>query len=180
MNNKVVYFHRNPQTLDIFYVGIGQPDRPWRINKRSSHWKNIINKYGFPVVQIVHENISSKEAAAWETHYIKLLKRISYDEGGQLVNVLLTGYLSEEAIAQKRLQATLGKKPKKVYQKKPRHEWLPNPRNVKPVIDLSTYRIYKSGKDAAIDYGIDQNVLQRMLANAQRNKTSLMYLNLAS
>ena len=81
----VVYFHRNPLTLEIFYVGIGNDKRPYSKKCRNNFWKNYVNKYGNPVIQIVYSNIDKKEACRLEVFYISLLG--NKVNGGQLVNI---------------------------------------------------------------------------------------------
>lgn len=81
----VVYFHRNPLTLEIFYVGIGNDKRPYSKKCRNNFWKNYVNKYGNPVIQIVYSNIDKKEACRLEVFYISLLG--NKVNGGQLVNL---------------------------------------------------------------------------------------------
>lgn len=83
----IVYFHRNPITYEIFYAGIGT--RKWRSYEfnsgRNPYWQNYVAKYGNPVVQIVHENVTKEIAHYWEKFYIKLLGRKTED--GQLTNI---------------------------------------------------------------------------------------------
>ena len=81
----VVYFHRNPVTFEIFYVGIGTEKRSKQKINRNKYWHNYTTKYGFPVIQIVHTSLSKNDACNWEIYYISLLgKKIN---GGQLVNI---------------------------------------------------------------------------------------------
>lgn len=82
-----VYFHRNPITYEIFYVGIGV--RKWRAydfkHGRNPFWRSYIIKYGTPIVQIVHYGLDKEHAHFWERHYIKLLGKKK--DGGTLVNI---------------------------------------------------------------------------------------------
>ncbi len=93
----VVYFHRNPKTYEIFYVGIGSEtgrcQRPRAKTNRNNYWYNYVNKHGTPVIQIVFTGLERKEAFYWERYYILLLgKKI---EGGQLVNLSNGGESNE-------------------------------------------------------------------------------------
>jgi hypothetical protein len=83
----VVYFHRNPVSYIVFYVGIGSKKyRAYNFNQgRNPFWRNHVAKYGRPIVQIVHSELSKESAKYWEKFYIKLLGRKS--EGGPLVNI---------------------------------------------------------------------------------------------
>lgn len=85
----IVYFHRNPKTYDIFYVGIasekGRVNRPYRSSNRNKYWTHYVNKHGGFVVQIVHRGLSKEKAIYWERWYISLFgKKIN---GGSLVNL---------------------------------------------------------------------------------------------
>lgn len=90
----VVYFHRNPQTFDIFYVGIGNIKRPYQFNlcNRNEYWHRIVNKYGPPLVQIMHKDVSSAVAKELEKHYIKIFGIAN--EGGMLCNMTYGGETS--------------------------------------------------------------------------------------
>lgn len=85
----IVYFHRNPKTYEIFYVGIasesGRVQRPYKRDNRNKYWQHYVNKHGGFVVQLVHKGLTIEDACYWEQWYIKLLgKKIN---GGQLVNL---------------------------------------------------------------------------------------------
>lgn len=75
MNNCVVYFHRNPITSDIFYVGIGLPKRPYSRSDRSDFWKKYVKKYGNPIIEINHQGLSWTEAVLWEKFFIAMFGR---------------------------------------------------------------------------------------------------------
>lgn len=80
-----VYFHINPLKNEIFYVGIGNVKRPYVKSNRRKFWKNIVNKYGY-IVDVVHINLSWKEACILEKFYVKKIGR--RDLGlGTLVNL---------------------------------------------------------------------------------------------
>lgn len=82
-----IYFHRNPKTYEIFYVGmcthLGR-SRDFTLKARSEQWKEYVTECGKPVVQIVQKNLSFDMAEKWEMFYIELLGRKI--KGGQLVN----------------------------------------------------------------------------------------------
>ena len=86
----VVYFHRNPKTYEIFYVGIGSLSRrayQFTGKSRNQYWHRYVSKYGNPVVQIVHSGISKAFAIKWEMFYIKLLGRVNLcnlTDGGEI------------------------------------------------------------------------------------------------
>ena len=90
----VVYFHRNPVTLQVFYVGIGNNKRPYQFYKssRNSFWHKIVAKYGLPIVEIVHEGLPDNTACELEIKYIKQFGLIN--DGGSLCNFSYGGNLS--------------------------------------------------------------------------------------
>lgn len=97
-DNTCVYFHVNFISQEIFYVGIGNIDRP-NSKRRSNWWHNVVNKYGYDII-IIHENLSWEEACSLEIKYIAQIGRA--DKGlGTLVNMTdggegHTGPLKEE------------------------------------------------------------------------------------
>lgn len=86
INIYYLYVHRNPLTNQIFYVGIGVNKRAWEKHARNKHWRNYVGKYGFPVIEIVKNNLTKKEACVLEQEYIKKYGRINIDKDGILVN----------------------------------------------------------------------------------------------
>jgi hypothetical protein len=71
MNNiYYIYFHINPLTNKVFYVGKGKLKRAFDRRKRSDYWNNVVNKYGY-IVDIVHSNLSEEKAFELEIMYIK-------------------------------------------------------------------------------------------------------------
>lgn len=94
MNNYVLYFHINPSNNEVFYVGIGNYIRAKRTDtkSRNRYWNNYVKKYNvIPVVQIIHENLSFKNAAELEKTYIARFGRKGIDENGILVNRSIGG-----------------------------------------------------------------------------------------
>lgn len=86
MRNFCVYFHINPITREVFYVGKGYENRAFISYNRNNFWQNIVNKYGEPIVVIVKRNITEKYAFELEKAYIKLFGRRDLNEG-TLVNL---------------------------------------------------------------------------------------------
>lgn len=85
MNDKLIYFHINKTTKEIFYVGIGNEKRPHRIHGRSEWWNRIVNKYGYEI-QIVKDNLTWEQAQVLEIFWIKTIGRKDLNEGS-LVNM---------------------------------------------------------------------------------------------
>lgn len=85
MNNKVGYYHKRLDNGEIFYVGVGEPNRPYEDGSRNPHWHHIVDKVGYEIL-IIKENISWEEACEWEVSEIKKIGR--RDLGlGPLVNM---------------------------------------------------------------------------------------------
>jgi hypothetical protein len=74
MSNNCVYFHINPVKQEIFYVGIGNKNRPDSKQNRNKYWHNTVNKYGYIVV-IIEKDLEWLEAVEREKYYIQLIGR---------------------------------------------------------------------------------------------------------
>ena len=87
MDNKVVYIHRKKTNGEVFYVGMGNKDRPYQSNlgDRSIFWHKVVNKHGHSV-EIIKEGLTKRAAFDLE---IKLIKKYGRrDKGlGTLVNL---------------------------------------------------------------------------------------------
>ena len=66
--DKCLYFHINIIKQEVFYVGIGNKERPYSNVSRTKLWKNIVNKYGYQII-IIHENMTLKEVNTLEKQY---------------------------------------------------------------------------------------------------------------
>tara|TARA_R110002050_G_scaffold248191_1_gene385988 strand:- start:568 stop:1536 length:969 start_codon:yes stop_codon:yes gene_type:complete len=87
MNDKVVYIHRKATNREVFYVGIGTPERPYRKSptSRSEFWHKIVNKHGYNI-EVIHTGLSWEDACDIEEDLIELIGR--RDIGlGTLVNL---------------------------------------------------------------------------------------------
>ena len=96
--NCYVYFHINPIVQEVFYVGIGNLERPFLKSGRNKYWKDyvkLINE-NYNVI-IIHKNITWREAGAIEKQLIAqigrkdkelgtLLNRSNGGEGNQNTN----------------------------------------------------------------------------------------------
>lgn len=88
INIYFLYFHLNPTTNEIFYVGISSnQQRPNNFNERNPIWKRYVKKYGKPIVEIIHSNLTKEEACELEIKYIKQYGRKNVDVNGKLVNI---------------------------------------------------------------------------------------------
>lgn len=80
-----LYFHINPITLKVFYVGIGKGKRSHSKQARNPHWHNVVNKYGY-VIDTIKEDLTWGEACELEIKYIKHFGRRDL-QAGSLVNM---------------------------------------------------------------------------------------------
>lgn len=95
MNNYYLYYHLNPQTKEVFYVGIGVNGRAWDfVSGRSAHYKNYLKKYGNPIVDIVLQNLTKFDACNLEKEYIAKYGRKGIDPEGVLVNKSIGGEIT--------------------------------------------------------------------------------------
>ena len=88
-NKKVVYIHRKKTDDTIFYIGIGNEDRPYQKapTSRSVVWHRTVKKHGY-YVEVIFKDLSKEEACEIEIYLIEKLGRRDLKKGS-LVN--LTG-----------------------------------------------------------------------------------------
>ena len=85
--NKVVYIHRKKTNGEIFYIGMGNSDRPYQkyATSRSVVWHRIVNKHGY-VIEVIRKDLTKQDALNIEKDLIELIGR--RDKGlGSLVNL---------------------------------------------------------------------------------------------
>lgn len=85
--NKVVYLHRKKTDGTIFYVGMGNPDRPYqkKDKARSIVWHRVVKKYGY-YIEVIVKNLTKQEAFDIEVDLIKKFGRKDKSLGN-LVNL---------------------------------------------------------------------------------------------
>lgn len=84
-NNIVVYRHVRLDTNEVFYIGIGTQERPYKKSNRNKWWKNIVKKTDYRV-DILFDDLTWEEACEKEKEFIQLYGR--RDLGlGTLVNM---------------------------------------------------------------------------------------------
>jgi hypothetical protein len=88
MKTWLVYIHKNSDTKEVFYVGIGSSEkRPYKKSNRSERWKNYVIKYGNPIVEIIDRGLSFEQAITQEKNLIAKYGRKKIDPNGILVNI---------------------------------------------------------------------------------------------
>lgn len=85
MNNKCVYRHRRLDNNEIFYIGIGNYDRPFSKKGRNIYWKKIVNECGYSV-EILYSDLNWEDVCELECFLIKLYGRLDL-KTGKLVNM---------------------------------------------------------------------------------------------
>lgn len=75
------YAHYKPQG-GLFYIGKGKPRRAYSMDRRNSHWQNVVNKYGRPHVELLASWDTEEEALDHE----RLLISCFRDMGVELTN----------------------------------------------------------------------------------------------
>jgi len=86
MTNKiVVYKHIRLDTNEVFYIGIGNPKRPYNKNSRSDFWKRVTNKTDYKV-EIIYSDLTWEEACEKEIELIEFYGRRDLGNG-TLVNL---------------------------------------------------------------------------------------------
>jgi group I intron endonuclease len=100
--DKILYFHINNTTGDVFYVGIGKMYRQNVTSTRSQLWKNTASKYGFTPI-IMKKNLTVEEASMLETFWINVFGRKDLGEG-LLVNHTNGGGVNETGRKQSKEQ----------------------------------------------------------------------------
>ena len=85
--NYYVYAHLNPKTNEIFYIGLGTGKRKNEFKSgRNKHYINYVKKYGFPLVEILKENLTKEEACSLEIELITKYGRRGIEPKGILLN----------------------------------------------------------------------------------------------
>jgi hypothetical protein len=109
----VVYQHMRKDTNEIFYIGIGDNDRPYEKHGRNQYWHNIVNKYGYEL-EILIEDISWELAIEFEIFLIafygrknkKLGPLVNLTDGGEGTH----GYVASKETRKKMSDCRKGKK----------------------------------------------------------------------
>ena len=173
--NKCVYQHIRLDTNEIFYIGIGDSNRPYVKNKRTSYWNNIVNKCGYKV-EILFSDLTMEEAKNIEISLIKKYGRKDLNTGS-LINMTDGGdgriniIVSEETRKRQSIAFT---------GRKQNEEWIDRKRRsnkqVKEVIDTSTGIIYYCPREVSKIFNIKYSTLIARLNGQNINKTNFKYL----
>jgi hypothetical protein len=105
------YAHYKPQG-GLFYIGKGTVKRAYAMDRRNSHWQNVVNKYGRPDVKLLARWDTEAEALDHEILLISCFR----DMGVELANKTaggegLSGYKHTEEAKLKNSLAHMGHTP---------------------------------------------------------------------
>lgn len=70
LHDRVIYLHRNPKTLIVFYVGIGSRKRPYEFRRRNKKWVKYVLEYGNPIVDVLLVKLTMAECLFLEKKLI--------------------------------------------------------------------------------------------------------------
>lgn len=175
-NRFYLYFHRNPNTNEIFYVGIGTGERYRKYGNRSEFWKRYVKKHGNPIREKYKEFLTWAEACYLESYFIKLFGRIVKDKNGILVNMSLggDGRVGHSTVftAEAKAKIGLGNKGKKVSEeakKQMSESHFKIKVHAKKIVHNKSGVIYSSMTEAASSFGIDVKTLSARLRNQYKN-----------
>jgi hypothetical protein len=146
--NKVVYLHRKATDNTVFYVGIGNPDRP-KSKERSIVWHRTVNKHGY-TIEVIRRGLSKEEACSIEIDLIELIGRRDLGKG-TLVNLTDGGDGSAGFIGGN-------------YEDRE-----------KRIICLNTGVVYKSIKECSKATGIAHSSISGFLNNIRSGKKQKFY-----
>lgn len=102
-NKHYLYYHFNPITKKLFYIGVGYKNRAYTFKwGRSKHYYNYVKKYGDPIVIIRYQNLEIDHAYELEEKLIKKFGRIGVESNGILINKSSGGKTSGNGVKQVR------------------------------------------------------------------------------
>lgn len=160
MANKYVYRHRRLDNNSIFYIGIGNKNRPHSKHHRNNDWYEItkITEYSVEILA----KVSYKNALELEAFLI--------DHYDFLVNIT-KGYSPSVTpkIAKKISKSLTGRKLSEIHKVNQSKSKLNG-----VIFDTKTKKTYKSITDAAEKLNIKRTTLNAMLRGQNPNKTNLI------
>lgn len=190
-NKHYLYYHFNPITKKLFYVGVGYKSRAYVFKwGRSKHYYNYIGKYGNPIVIIRYQNLEVDYAYELEEKLIKKFGRIGVEPNGILINKSSGGKTSGSGVKQIR-NSEWNSNISKAKKGKPQHTELGKrtigDKNSKPVIQYDRegnfIKEFGSIKEASYILGIDKQKLDNHLQTPKvklENSIILKYKNITT
>lgn len=181
VNNKVVYTHRRLDTNEVFYVGIGNPSRPYRSTYRNAHWHNIVNKHGYSV-DIIEDKLSVKEACDLEVLLISKYGRRDLGNGS-LCNMTDGGEGGFNQIVSEETKMKISNKKKDIKLSEAHKKNISmsliksNHPSKRKVVNIKTNTIYNSIKEASLNYNLSYTALKAQLSGQNKNNSDFEYIN---
>jgi hypothetical protein len=120
LNIYVLYMHIRKSDGVIFYIGIGDKDRPYEKNGRNQHWHNTVNKHGYEVV-VINEGLTWVRACELEKLTIAFYGRRD-KVGGCLVNMTDGGEGAHGRIMSEKTRQIIITKNKEVWTEEKRKQ----------------------------------------------------------
>ena len=180
--NWYVYKHLKPNSLDVFYIGIGKRKKYQKRYSssygRNIHWKRIVKKHGGFDSEIILDGLNQEDALELEAIIINQygLKNLSnITPGGRGV----VGKTVSEKTKLKMSKSHTGVPLKEHHVEAIRKSRVygKNHYNARKVVDTGTGKIYDTVKEAAMLNNIKLTTLVARLTGQNKNETSLTYLN---
>lgn len=191
----VVYLHKNPETEEVFYVGMSTKDdlkRPHNFSNRNSDWHDYVEKNGKPLVEILEKGIGIKEAYKLEIELIKKFGRkiygmgslVNFTKGGEPVNEMRginNGMFGKKHSKESKRKISLkhiGFKhsDESKYKMSKSRKGSKNSTSRK-VLDKNTNKEYGCLKECFHLYGYSYSYTKGMLNGSYKNKTGLIYIS---
>lgn len=90
-NQNIYYVYRHTFNNSYQYIGKGKNERAYKTSGRSKLYSNILNKYGTPNIEIIHNDLSEKQSFILEIEEINNCKQnniklINLTNGGEGVS----------------------------------------------------------------------------------------------
>lgn len=109
IDNTCVYIHTRLDGI-VFYVGIGNKNRPYSVFNRNKHWHRTVEKHEYNI-EILHEHLSWDAACKLEIELISKYREIS---GSKLCNLTKggegkKGYICSDETREKIRSSNLGR-----------------------------------------------------------------------
>ena len=178
MSNYCVYKHTSPSGK--VYIGITQqqPENRWQGGlgyRRNAYFFRAILKYGWEnfTHEIVHAGLDKETACLLETALIRAYKSNEKAHGYNITSGGEAFTHSPESIQLMRTRRKgKGRQPKTEEARAKMRENHAGGADAKPVICLSTGRVYPSIKEAARENGIDKTPISRCCRGVKHYNTA--------
>lgn len=169
--DKVLYIHRRETDDKIFYVGIGNPNRPYNKHGRNKHWNNVVGKHGYYVV-VLQQGLTIEEAQDCERDLIELIgieNLCNVTLGGEGMHGLTHSEYTRNLIGSYHVGNSYAKGHKVSKEQRDAERIRRN----KAVIDLDTGIIYESVKIAREELGLSTSIYKYLRGDYKNNRRNI-------